>query len=108
MMTRFRGMRAYKSKALQYDQYLIVIAGDVWLVTGDDKASLDGKYIGEYNSRLMYEGAFVYDATQIKPEDVPLPVVETAQLIAMECYAEDWRDFSPYQSKKLPSAATKP
>ena len=81
-------MRAFKAKGTQYDEYLIVIAGDAWRITGDDKMVAEWKYIGEFTGPLMYE------ATQINPDGVPVSVRETAQLIAMDMYAADWYDFA--------------
>ena len=95
-----RGMRAYRSCDLRYDQYLIVIAGDVWRISGDEKGADGGEYIGEFTGKIMY------DAVQIDSRDIPKTVIETAQLIAMECYAEDWRDFSPYPHKVAMTKAT--
>ena len=93
-----RGIRAYRSANLTYDQYLIVIAGDVWRITGDEKMTAEWKYISEFRGELMYT------ATQIGPGDIPSNVAETAKLIAMEYYAEDWKDFSPYT---MPTPLTK-
>jgi len=92
-----RGIRAFKSSDLQYDQYLIVIAGDVWLITGDDKVTAEWKYFGEYTTRSLESGITQinpHEMTQIKPKGVPNSVAETAKLIAMEMYAADWRDFA--------------
>lgn len=83
-----RGMEVYKSKDSQYDQFTIVIAGDAWLITGDDKTTAEWEYIGEFIRSLMYE------ATQINPREVPASVVETAKLIALEYYAADWQNFN--------------
>lgn len=83
-----RGIRAFRSPNTTYDQYLIVIAGDAWRITGDDKMVAEHKYVGVFARDLMYE------ATQIDPKDVPNSVAETAKLIAMECYAPDWYEFS--------------
>ncbi len=87
-------MRAYQSSIIRDDQYMIVIAGDVWVITGDDKMSAGHEYVGEFIRSLMYE------AQPIDPKNLPITVIETAQLIALEYYAADWRDFRPYPNQK--------
>ncbi|KKM93316.1 hypothetical protein LCGC14_1209680 [marine sediment metagenome] len=81
-------MRAFKAKGTQYDEYLIVIAGDAWRITGDDKTVAEWKYVGEFTGPLMY------DAVQIDPDSVPISVRETTLLIAMDMYAADWHGFA--------------
>ena len=96
-----RGMRAYKNSTLDYDQYLIVIAGDVWRITGDDKTVAEWKYVGEFTGPLMY------DAVQIDPDSVPISVRETTLLIAMDMYAADWHGFAtPAIAKARPAGGS--
>ena len=96
-----RGMRAFKAKGTQYDEYLIVIAGDAWRITGDDKMVAEWKYVGEFTGPLMY------DAVQIDPDSVPISVRETTLLIAMDMYAADWHGFAtPAIAKARPAGGS--